>query len=89
VADEAKTTVTVSVAGCSVTIVAAESADEMTKLALATLAEARRYDDGRIGPAAAGFTSQVDAQYNHDRQQGSMWRPVRAGFGFEPEVSSP
>ena len=29
------------------------------------------------GPAI-GFTSQINGQYNHDRQQGSQWRPVRA-----------
>lgn len=32
------------------------------------------------GPAY-GFTGQIDGQYNHDRQQGSMWRPVRAEGG--------
>lgn len=32
------------------------------------------------GPAY-GFTSQVDTQWNHDRQQGSQWRPVRAHGG--------
>lgn len=30
------------------------------------------------GPGSYGFTGQIDNQYNHDRQQGSMWRPVRA-----------
>jgi hypothetical protein len=29
------------------------------------------------GPAL-GFSASLDKQWNHDRQQGGMWRPVRA-----------
>jgi hypothetical protein len=39
-----------------------------------------RPPDTSPGPAY-GFTAQIDSQYNHDRQQGSMWRPVRAEVG--------
>lgn len=36
-----------------------------------------RPPETKTGPGY-GFSSQIDPQWNHDRQQGSQWRPVRA-----------
>jgi hypothetical protein len=89
VADEAKAEVTVAAAGCSVTIIGDEPAGELTKLALKTLAEVRGGGDGRLGPASAGFTTEIDTQFDHDRQSGSFHRPVRAGGYTSTQVVTP